>query len=136
MAKLENLWFSFVYKEKKYLTAENFGTNYKSVPQIRLSGSLCGSETIVTVKLWGLPCLKEILTMWQTMKVREFQKPYVHNSFANCEILEVQFKLIYKTFNSQLLSRIGKNWEAQVEQHSKIPIFNLFVNWEKLGSTA
>ena len=27
---------------------------YKSVPEIRLSGNIRGTETIVTVKIWGL----------------------------------------------------------------------------------
>ena len=41
-------------------------------------------------------------------------------------------KLIFKNLNIQSLAWIGKNREVQLEEHSKIPIFNLFANWENL----
>ena len=82
-----------------------------------------------------IPIWKIILPIWQNMNVRELhsQSP---NWLVNWENLGVQSKLIFKDPNFQSRPWIGKNWEVQLEQHSKIPVFNLFVNWEKIGSKA
>ena len=49
---------------------------------------------------------------------------------------EVQSKLILKNHNFQSFSRIRKDGEVKPEQHLKIPVCDLFRNWEKLGNTA
>ena len=81
------------------------------------------------------PTLKTILAIWQNMKSRELQKSQFFNCLVNWEILRIT-KLIFKNPNFQTLPWIGKNWEVQLEQHSKVPIIDLFVSWEKPGNTA
>ena len=38
--------------------------------------------------------------------------------------------------NFSSFSYSGKIVKSSLEQHSKLPMFNLIVNWEKLGSLA
>ena len=52
--KKESLCFSFIYNQRKHLTAENLTGTYKSVQQIRRSRNLRGTETVVTMKFRGL----------------------------------------------------------------------------------
>ena len=67
----------------------------------------CYIVTIGSLTQHIYPAWKTILTIWQNMKAKE------------------------KIPITQLLSEPGKTLK-----YSKIPIFNLFMNWEKLGSTA
>ena len=81
------------------------------------------------------PAWKTILTIWQNMNARELQKSQFPSCLVNCEMFG-NTKLILKSPNFQSLPWIGKNWAVQLKQHSKILIFDIFVNWGKLGSTA
>ena len=84
------------------------------------------------------PAWKAILTIWQNMKARELQKPQFFNwmNLVNWQKRGSATQANIQKKKKKQFPWIGKNWEVQLEQHSIIPIFNLFVNWEKFGSTA
>ena len=48
---------------------------------------------------------------------------------------EVMSKLIFKILIFSSFHELGKT-KVQLKQHSKIPVFNFFLNWEKPRSTA
>ena len=82
------------------------------------------------------------------MQSRKLEKSQYVTSLVIGKHLGVQSRLIFNYFFSyfQCFSWIGKNWEVQSEKHSKIPrtlcklgktwkkipILNLWINWERL----
>ena len=50
----ETLRFSFIHKQRKYLTIKNLMGTCKPVPQIRRSGTLHGTKSILIAKFRGL----------------------------------------------------------------------------------
>ena len=74
---------------------------------------------------------KAILTIWQNVKARKLQKSQFPNFLVNWGILG-STKLMFKNTHFQSLPWIGKNWQVQLGQHSKLPVIDLFVNWENV----
>ena len=88
------------------------------------------------------------------MKSRGSQKSQISNSLVNWEQFGNATQANIKKLNFPYFSSIIKNWEVQIEQHSKssklplwictkmevqpktntqkIPILNVWINWEKL----
>ena len=111
------------------------------LPALRLTQILCINIKNSFLENWqfnhklALPLLctyqawKTILTIWQNMKVTGNQKTLIFQLFRNLrKNLEVHTKLTFRNPNFPFIPWIGENWDVQLEQHSKIPIFNLFMS--------
>ena len=66
---------------------------------------------------------------------KKFQLPNIPSLYELAKNSKLASWPTFQNSNFLSLSRIGKNWKSKsLEQHLIIPIFNLFVNRQKLSN--
>ena len=122
-----------------------FRKTLQFLPSFKLVDSV--SSTYTTTKIFPneyrllypshIACPKENPHNLTKYKSEETLKTPISQLLSDWEILGTN-RLIFKTrvLKLESLPWIGENWGVQLEQHLKITIFGLFVNWGKLGSIA